>query len=79
VIRGCFGEMQTRERGVVMVVAVGCTEKTTRQSSVVVDIGTNNDGGTTIKDIKHGGFVFPAVVSVTMMKKTQLLFDGFHG
>jgi len=28
VIRGCFVEMQSRERGAVMVVA-GCTEKTT--------------------------------------------------
>jgi len=36
--------MQTRDRGVVMVVAAGCMEKTTRRSSVVVDIGVNSDG-----------------------------------
>ncbi|QCD96925.1 hypothetical protein DEO72_LG6g1635 [Vigna unguiculata] len=43
VIRGCFGEIQTRERGAVMVVAAGCTKKMTRWSSVVIDTSTNSD------------------------------------
>ena len=42
-IRGCFGEIQTRERGAVMVVAAGCTKKMTRWSSVVIDTSTNSD------------------------------------